>query len=85
MNFDVLGTKITTCAWDKELVINGRRSYDQPIVVFFGARHINGPKDIVGHEMLCIEKYEKGYRIRYRDIDEMTYLEADSYEAVINN
>ena len=97
MDFDVLGTKITSCVWDGDLVIKGTRSYDRPEITFFNADLVDGILDVDGKSILCIEKIEDGlyqiryqdedeiYQIQYKDEKEVTILHAERYERIINN
>ena len=86
MDFDVLGIRIKSCEWGRDLVIRGERSYDRPVITFFHAVFIDGIRDVVGKEILCVEVLEKGiYQIRYMDDKDVTILAAEKYERIINN
>ena len=47
MDFDVLGVRIKSCEWGRDLVIRGGRSYDRPVITFFHALFIDGNRDVV--------------------------------------
>lgn len=86
MDFDVLGIRIKACEWDRDLVIRGDRSYDRPVSTFFHAVFIDGIRDVVGKEILCVEVLEKGiYQIQYMDDKDVTILAADRYDRLIFN
>lgn len=38
MDFDVLGVRIKSCEWGRDLGIRGGRSYDRPVITFFSCR-----------------------------------------------